>query len=104
MLIGSKLVGWIGRKGNLAHLTASTRAQLRMGQEVSEAVETVDEFYQTILKCLNRDSEWVKYHASELADAAHAPPIDQLALKLAGIERRRSGSRALESTSRHSKR
>ena len=59
MLIGSKLVGWIGRKVNLAHLTASTRAQLRMGQEVSEAVETVDEVYQTILKCLTRDGEWV---------------------------------------------
>jgi len=88
MLIGSKLVGWIGRKVNLAHLTASTRAQLRMGQEVSEAVETVDEVYQTILKCLTRDGEWVKYHASELADAAHAPPVDQLALKLAGVERR----------------
>ena len=29
-----------------------------------------------------------KYHASELADAAHAPPVDQLALKLAGVERR----------------
>ena len=88
MLIGTKLVGWIGRKGNLTHLTASTRAQLKMGQEVSEAVASADEFYQTILKCLNRDGEWVKYHASELADAAHAAPIDQLALKLAGTERR----------------
>ena len=39
MLIGSKLVAWIGRKNNLAHLTASTRVQLKMGQEVSEAVQ-----------------------------------------------------------------
>lgn len=34
VLVGSKLVGWIGRKKNLDFLTASTRVQLRMGQEV----------------------------------------------------------------------
>ncbi|XSC42469.1 hypothetical protein ACF1BQ_029170 [Bradyrhizobium sp. RDT10] len=88
MLIGSKLVAWIGRKNNLAHLTASTRVQLKMGQEVSEAVANAKEVDQTVLKCLNRDPDWVAYHASELADAAHAAPIDMLALKVAGIERR----------------
>ncbi|TYO64576.1 hypothetical protein FXV83_21200 [Bradyrhizobium hipponense] len=88
MLIGSKLVAWIGRKNNLAHLTASTRVQLKMGQEVSEAVANAKEVGQTVLKCLNRDPDWVAYHASELADAAHAAPIDMLALKVAGSERR----------------
>ncbi len=88
MLIGSKLVAWIGRKNNLAHLTASTRVQLKMGQEVSEVVGNSQEVGQTILKCLNRDPDWVAYHASELADAAHAAPIDKLALKVAGVERR----------------
>ena len=34
LLIGSKLIGWIGRKKNIAHLTASTRVQLKMGQSV----------------------------------------------------------------------
>lgn len=88
MLIGSKLVAWIGRKNNLAHLTAATRVQLKMGQEVSEAVANAKEVGQTVLKCLDRDPDWVAYHASELADAAHAAPIDMLALKVAGIERR----------------
>ena len=88
MLIGSKLVAWIGRKKNVAHLTASTRIQLKMGQEVSEAVENPTEVGQTVLKCLNRDPDWVAYHASELADAAHAAPIDMLALNVAGVERR----------------
>ena len=88
MLIGSKFVAWIGRKNNLAHLTASTRVQLKMGQEVGEAVANAKEVGQTVLKCLNRDPDWVAYHASELADAAHAAPIDMLALKVAGIERR----------------
>ncbi len=88
MLIGSKLVGWIGRKNNLIHLTASTRVQLKIGQEVSQAVTTVKEVGQTVIKCLKRDADWVAYHASELADAAYAAPVDLLALRVAGGEYR----------------
>ncbi|MGU3494570.1 DEAD/DEAH box helicase family protein [Xanthobacteraceae bacterium A53D] len=88
ILMGSKLVAWIGRKNNLSHLTASTRAQLKMGQEVSDAVTSPAEIAQTVLKCLNRDSDWVAYHASELAAAAHAAPIDAVALRVAGAERK----------------
>lgn len=88
VLTGSKLVGWIGRKKNLDFLTASTRVQVKMGQEVSEAVSTAQEFGQTILKCLKRDPDWVAYHASELAEAAHAAPVDGLALRVAAVERK----------------
>lgn len=88
MLIGSRLVGWIGRKSNLAFLTASTRVQLTMGQEMSETVTTVKEVHQTVMKCLNRDVDWVAYHASELAEAAHAVPVNTLALRIAGGERK----------------
>lgn len=88
MLTGPRLVGWIGRKNNLAHLTASTRVQLKMGQEVSEEVSTTNEVGQTIMKCLNRDPDWIAFHASELSEAAHAAPVDQLALSIAGNERR----------------
>jgi replicative superfamily II helicase len=88
MLIGSKLVGWIGRKSNLAFLTASTRVQLTMGQEMSASVTTPKEVGETIMKCLKRDPDWVYYHAQELADAAHAAPVNALALKIAGVERK----------------
>jgi replicative superfamily II helicase len=88
MLVGSKLVGWVGRKTNLAFLTASTRVQLAMGQEMSATVTTVPEVGQTILKCLNRDPDWVAYHASELAAAAHSAPVNTLALRIAGAERK----------------
>ncbi len=88
MLIGSKLVGWIGRKSNIAFLTASTRVQLDMGKEMSSAVTTVNEIVETILKCLNRDQDWVAYHASELAEAAHAGPVNTLSIKVAGLERK----------------
>lgn len=59
-----------------------------MGQEVSEAVSAPKEFGETILKCLKRDPDWVAYHASELTEAAHVPPVDQLALRVAATERR----------------
>ena len=88
MLVGSRLVGWIGRRANIALLTASTRVQLAMGQEMSAAVTTVGEVGQTILKCLNRDPDWVAYHASELAEAAHSAPVDGVALRIAGTERK----------------
>ena len=88
VLVGSKLVGWIGRKSNLAFLTASTRVQLTMGQEMSQAVTTAKEVGETIMKCLKRDPDWVSYHALELADAAHAAPVNALALKVAGAERK----------------
>ena len=88
VLIGSKLVGWIGRKSNLAFLTASTRVQLTMGQEMSASVTTTKEVGETIMKCLKRDPDWVYYHAQELADAAHAAPVNALALKIAGVERK----------------
>lgn len=88
MLVGSRLVGWIGRRANIALLTASTRVQLAMGQEMSTAVTTVNEVAQTILKCLNRDPDWVAYHASELAEAAHSAPANVVALRIAGAERK----------------
>jgi replicative superfamily II helicase len=88
ILTGDKLVGWIGRKVNLDQLTASTRAQLKMGQEVSEEVVRSTEVLPTIMKCLERDHDWVAYHASELSEAAQAAPVDQLALRIAGGERK----------------
>jgi replicative superfamily II helicase len=88
ILMGSRLVGWIGRKNNLDQLTASTRVQLKMGQEISEAVTKSTEVLQTVMKCLTRDSDWVRYHASELAEAAQAAPVDALALRIAGGERK----------------
>ena len=88
LLVGSKLVGWIGRKNNLSRLTSSTRVQIKMGQEVSDAVSSRKEFIATILTCLKRDPDWVTYHASELAEAAHAAPLDPLSLRIASGERR----------------
>ena len=88
ILIGSKLVGWIGRRANLDFLTSSTRVQLKMGQEISEEVTSASEVRDTIRKCLKRDTDWISYHASELSEAAHAAPVDEVGLRIAAVERK----------------
>ena len=88
VLLGSKLGGWVGTRKNLDFLTANTRVQLKMGQEVSGAVTTIQEFWETILKCLERDHDWVAYHASELSEAANLVTGDTLALRVAAVERK----------------
>lgn len=87
ILVGRKLISWIGRKEKVKFLTASTRAQLKMGQKMSRKVKTPHEMSETINQLLMRNPDWVNYHASELANAAHAESIDELALRLAAEER-----------------
>ncbi len=89
ILVGSKLVGWLGREQNLNFLTTSTRAQLEMGRSISQKVETPQSLDDTIWQCLNRNSEWVKYHASELAEATNnVTPTSGVALRVALEERK----------------
>jgi len=65
MLVGSKLVGWIGRKKNLDFLTASTRVQLKLGQEVSKAVKAPNEVGE------NDDNPLYKKDHAQLLEAEH---------------------------------
>jgi hypothetical protein len=40
---------------------------------------------ETVMKCLNRDVDWVAYHASEMAEAAHAAPVNMPSLRIDGV-------------------
>lgn len=88
ILLGHDLVGWIAKEANFRFLTASTRAQLEMGTEVSKAVTDLKDVGQTIMKCLNRDKDWMEYHAGQLADLVEheAPTTDRI--REASIERK----------------
>lgn len=68
ILAGSDLTGWISRDANFKMLTVATRAQLDMGIEISKAVVDLPDFLGTLDRSLNRDSEWIEYHAETLAD------------------------------------
>src|ERR1019366_3571175 len=69
ILLGQELVGWMSKEANFRFLTASTRAQIEMGQEISKATVDEKDFGRTIMRSLNRDKEWMRYHADQLADA-----------------------------------
>lgn len=88
ILTGKDLISWVSQEANRKFLTSSTRAQLDMGVEVSRAITTTADLVGTILKCLNRDRDWVKYHAETLADLADTQILDAESLRAAKTERK----------------
>jgi len=88
MIAGRDLVAWLGRDANLKFLTTSTRSQLEMGMEISKNVSAAKEFTETINRCLQREKEWVKYHAETLADLTLEVNVEKDAIEGASAERR----------------
>lgn len=74
---------WVSRRANASLMTPGTRAQLDLGLDVSKGITDVDDFEKTANLCLNRDPEWVKVHASELAQRSESTPVDRETAKLA---------------------
>ena len=58
-----------------------------MGYDISKSVRGQDELIQTIMKCLQRDKEWVRYQAETLADRSEQPKVDGQAIEIAFRER-----------------
>lgn len=82
------LISWISRTSNVKYLTSSTRAQLEIGLEISKDVKSVQELGETVLSCINRDPDWIEYHADALADAVDSQKLDIAPLETAKIERK----------------
>jgi len=88
ILTGKALTAWLGRSSHLRSLTKSTRAQFEMGIEISKNISTRSDIGQTILSCLNRDKDWVEYHAETLAALTETEEDDKSILAQAAIERK----------------
>lgn len=88
ILTGKKLIAWLGRSSNLKFLTKSTRAQFDMGVDISKSVTDKKELYETIMRCLNRDKDWIQYHAETLAESTECTEEDKNSLAQAAIERK----------------
>lgn len=88
IVTGKDLIAWVGRSSNMNFLTSSTRAQLQMGTEVSRNVTNTKGLAETMGSCLNRDKEWIEYHAETLAESVELDHIDVAALNLANIEQK----------------
>ncbi len=88
LLFGKGLIGWISRSANLNLLTATTRAQLRLGIDISKDISDFKSLVTTMEKSLMRSPDWTKYHAEVLADAISLPLLNPQNLAVAECERR----------------
>ena len=87
MLVGSDLTAWITRYDSLELMTPSTRAQINMGHDVSKDISSGSDLIATLDQCLNRDPDWMRYHAETLADRAETPRTDETSVLAAIAER-----------------
>lgn len=88
ILMGKQLSSWIGKSDHLGILTEPTSAQILIGTDISEAINSVDELMQTIERSYDRDSGWMTYHAESLAEQVGGDVNHQLInIKTAAVER-----------------
>lgn len=88
LLLGDDVAAWISRKDNRALLTASTRAQVEMGLQISRDIDGEEDIVATIEKCLSRDKDWLSYHAETLASLTADDVHDEYAVGFASTERK----------------
>ena len=88
IITGKDLISWISRTSNVKYLTSSTRAQLEIGLDVSKDVNSIQEFSNAMLSSINRDKDWIEFHAEALADAVDNQHVDRSLLDSAEIERK----------------
>lgn len=88
LLLGSDLAGWIAKDANFKLLTSATRAQLEMGSTVSKEVSDVNDLGNTIGLSINRNTEWVEYHAATLAENVGPEAPDPKRFDTASTERK----------------
>lgn len=86
-LVGSDLTAWVTRNDSLELMTPSTRAQVNMGYGISKDIASIKDLIRTVEQCLQRDPDWMRYHAETLADRAEAPKTDASAIAAAVTER-----------------
>jgi hypothetical protein len=88
ILTGKDLIAWIDRPANHKFLTSSTRAQFKIGMGVGSEVGSPKEMAETMLRCLNRDRDWIEYHAEALAELTQPDKVEQSQLAHAAVERK----------------
>jgi replicative superfamily II helicase len=88
LLQGKDVVSWIASSRNIRFLTRITHAELEIGTQISQNIRSRREMWETILKCLKRDRDWVRYHAEILAVLSEQDPILISQLQHADIERK----------------
>src|SRR5581483_3138983 len=87
LIFGKDVLSWIANRSNSRFLTRITRAQIEIGKTISENIHDKNEFLQTLLTCLDRKQDWIRFHAETLADLTETDPIAIDQLNHAAVER-----------------
>lgn len=87
-LVGKDVSSWIAKESNFNYLTKATRAQIDMGVEISREINSMKDLGTTLLRSLNRDDEWVSYHADTLASKMDEGQFNEDSLLIAQAERK----------------
>jgi hypothetical protein len=58
-----------------------------MGYGISKDIASLKDLLVTVQQCLQRDPDWMKYHAETLANRAEAPKTDEASIGAAVAER-----------------
>ncbi len=88
LLAGADLAAWVAKDANFRFLTSATRAQLKIGEEISKEVQDTKDLAKTIRRSFDRDQEWVEYHAETLAELVDEDVPDTPRAVLAAGERK----------------
>lgn len=88
LLVGTALSAWVAKDANFKFLTSATQAQLTIGTDISKAVRSREDFFQTAMRCIDREHDWQQFHAEMLAELVEETDIDEEHLELASLERR----------------
>lgn len=88
LLTGNDLIQWVGIKRHLQSLTFGTRAHLEMGKMMSESISDYNDLIGAVMQCLERDPDWINFHAGTLASYPQEEVVDSMALLVADLERK----------------
>ena len=75
VVLGDDLVEWISKKANWRYMTASTRAQIGIGEKTSRELTTCEILIDAIKQCITRDQGWVEFHQEQLVDGMEAERV-----------------------------
>ncbi len=86
ILTDKTLSSWVSKNDD--KMTVGTKAQIEIASKTTEGINDVQTLFDTIDQCLNRDKNWVDYHAQELAALTALPKPDKVKLQTIGTMRK----------------
>ncbi|MCL5258335.1 MAG: DEAD/DEAH box helicase [Firmicutes bacterium] len=72
VLLGDDIISWLSDKSHWDFMTASTRAQIGIGEDLTAALADAADFKAAVLDCVRHKDVWVRHHVAELADRVAA--------------------------------